>query len=330
MDAASVSAPALSVTAAQLLLAAPHGHPDIIKAIADPSAAVFAKYGVTTENRILGLLSTIIEETGGLTRLVENDNYSAERAVEVFPRYFPDIAHALPFAHQPQAFCDYVYGGRMGNTGPNDGWLYRGQGLIQITGRSNFVYVQQITGLPCLSAPAIVTSAEHMLECAVGLFVHYPGILDFCDQGDFRSVWALVGSGRARGPVINLANHEAALGAARKAAPFTNTIPADPPASAAGGGGGSDPAAGATQGNVMNFSLGNFLQFIQDLPTAQIGTAVAAGGLNVPVDIAAAEALAAAFVKDFFSGGGTATAPKTATAAPATSAAIAAHVANAS
>lgn len=72
----------------------------------------------------------------------------------------------------------------------------------------------------------------------------------------------------------------------------------------------------------MNFSLNSFLQFFQDLPFAQIGAAAGAGGLNIPIDIAAAEAIAAAAVKDFFSG-----AAPAASAAPATTAAVTAHVA---
>jgi hypothetical protein len=70
----------------------------------------------------------------------------------------------------------------------------------------------------------------------------------------------------------------------------------------------------------MNLTLGNFLQFLQDLPFAQIGAAAGAGGLNIPIDIEAGEAVAAAAVKDFFSG-----APVTAT--PATTAAVTAHIA---
>lgn len=70
----------------------------------------------------------------------------------------------------------------------------------------------------------------------------------------------------------------------------------------------------------MNKYLAEFLQFFQDLPFAQIGAAAGAGGLNIPIDVAAAEAIAAAAVKDFFSG-----APTT-VAAPATTAAVTAHV----
>ena len=227
----------LSLTHAQLVAAAPYGNPITIDAIATQSAEVFAKYNITTPNRVLGLLSTILEETGGLTVLTENDNYSAERAAQVFPRYFPNPSAAAPYAHNPQAFCNHVYGGRMGNTGPNDGWLYRGQGLIQITGRDNFALLEKLTGLPLLMTPAIVTSPEHMLECAVALFVHYTNILVYCDEGNFEFAWRVVGSGTRWGQLINPANHYAALTAARKALvtpPGPASVVAEPPKPAPG------------------------------------------------------------------------------------------------
>ena len=169
------------VTANQLLAAAPHAQPHIVSAIADHWDEVSAKYGITNRNRAIGFLSTAYEESGGFTVLSENLNYSAARAAQVFPRLFPTAAAAQPYAYNPQAFANRVYGSRMGNVGPNDGWLYRGQGLIQITGHDNFAALAKATGLPLLDAPAMATSDEHMLECSIALFVMYPGILDYCD-----------------------------------------------------------------------------------------------------------------------------------------------------
>jgi len=208
----------LTVTSAQLRAAAPHGWFAVIAAIAAASGAVFAKYDLTTLNRVWGFLSVAIEESG-LNVLVEDMNYSAERAHEVWPSIFPTVASAQPYAHEPQELANRVYGGRMGNTGPNDGWLYRGRGLIQITGRNNFAALALKTGLPLTDHPEMVTDPAHLLECSVALFVSYPSILELCDKGDFKAVWALVGTGHATGAVINLAAHEAALAAVRKAIP---------------------------------------------------------------------------------------------------------------
>lgn len=207
-----------SVTVDQLSRAAPYGNPRIITAIASTSSAVFEKHLINTRNRGLGVLSTCLEESQ-FRMLSENLNYSAQRAHEVFPREFPTWASANPYAHNPQAFADKVYGGRMGNIGPNSGWLYRGQGLDQITGEDNFKMLARLTGLDLVNHPELVTSPEHMLECAVALFCQYPGILAYCDAGAFSHVWALVGTGRANGSVINLGNHQAALAALQKAIP---------------------------------------------------------------------------------------------------------------
>jgi len=207
----------MTITAAQILAAAPRAHPEIVAGIVDHADAVFTKYGLITSNRVLGFLSTALEESGGFTALTECLCYSAERAHEVFPRKFPTAESAAPYALQPEKFANFVYGGRMGNVGPDDGWRFRGQGLIQITGHDNFASLAKKTGLPLLDTPAMVTASDHMLECSVALFVEYPDILSYCDDGDWHAVWALVGSGRANGPIINLANHDAALAALLRA-----------------------------------------------------------------------------------------------------------------
>jgi len=216
-------------TSAQLRAAAPSGKQEIIDAIANAAPSVFPKYGITNRNRVLGFLSTALEESA-FRVLTENLNYTAARLVQVWPSRFPTIASAEPYASSPRALANKVYGGRMGNTGTDDGWRYRGQGLIQITGKDNFALLQKLTGLPLVAQPDFVTTPEHMLECSVALFVQYDRILDYCDQGAFQKVWALVGTGRANGNIINLANHQAALDALDKALPvWPPDVPAPKP-----------------------------------------------------------------------------------------------------
>lgn len=49
----------------------------------------------------------------------------------------------------------------------------------------------------------------------------------------------------------------------------------------------------------FSFTIGGFLQFMQDMPFAQIGADVAQGGMNIPMDFATGEAILAAAMKDF-------------------------------
>jgi putative chitinase len=88
---------------------------------------------------LAAILAEVYHETGGKMQPVEeNLNYSAKRLTQVWPGRFPTLSSAQPYANNPQKLANKVYGGRMGNTGPNDGWLFRGRGLPQITGRDNY------------------------------------------------------------------------------------------------------------------------------------------------------------------------------------------------
>ena len=88
---------------------------------------------------LAAILSEAYHETGGkMQPVAENLNYSAKRMTQVWPKRFPTIASAQPYAGNPQKLANKVYGGRLGNDGPNDGWLYRGRGLAQITGKTNY------------------------------------------------------------------------------------------------------------------------------------------------------------------------------------------------
>ena len=71
---------------------------------------------------------------------VENLNYSAERLPKVWPSRFKPTGplDPLAFAHNPQRLANEVYAGRMGNIGPNDGFTYRGRGLLQLTGKTSY------------------------------------------------------------------------------------------------------------------------------------------------------------------------------------------------
>lgn len=97
---------------------------------------------------LAAILAEAHHETGGQFQPVsENLNYSAKRLTEVWPSRFPTLAAAAPYAGNPQRLANKVYGGRLGNVDPGDGWLFRGRGLAQITGRENYARFG-IAGVP--------------------------------------------------------------------------------------------------------------------------------------------------------------------------------------
>ena len=80
----------------------------------------------------------VCHESLDLTIKEENLSYTASRLQEVFPKYFPTYSKAKEYERNPQKLGNLVYGNRMGNSNPNDGYYFRGRGAIQLTGRSNY------------------------------------------------------------------------------------------------------------------------------------------------------------------------------------------------
>ena len=44
----------------------------------------------------------------------------------------------------------------LGNKEPGDGWNFRGSSVIQVTGRGNFTFMENLTGLPLVSNPDLL------------------------------------------------------------------------------------------------------------------------------------------------------------------------------
>lgn len=110
-------------------------------------------------------LGQALHESSLLERVEENLRYSAERLTEVWPKRFPTIEAARPYAFNAPALAEKVYQGRMGNVEPGDGYKYRGRGPIQLTGRDNYAEMERLTGLPLVDSPDLVA------QPAVGLRV---------------------------------------------------------------------------------------------------------------------------------------------------------------
>jgi putative chitinase len=158
--------------------------PAIVAMIADHADEVFPRYGITTIRRQACILAHACVETANFSTLEESLNYSAERLHVVWPKRFPTVASAQPFAHNPQALANKVYGGRLGNrAGTDDGWVFRGKGLLQSTGRENGLMLGRKLGVSADVAAAWLIHPDHALECACALFVAL-GVLPAADSGD--------------------------------------------------------------------------------------------------------------------------------------------------
>jgi putative chitinase len=112
-------------------------------------------------------LGQILVESAMLEKMEENLNYSAERLCAVWPGRFPTVEVALPYIHNPEALANRVYGGRMGNVDPGDGWRYRGRGILQVTGRRNYQLVGTIIGQDLEDLPELLEQPHFALAAAI-------------------------------------------------------------------------------------------------------------------------------------------------------------------
>lgn len=107
---------------------------------------------INSELRICHFLAQVRQEVGPRLTLSENHNYreAALKGTFLFYRNHPDLIrlHAYdPAQKKPadqRAIANHAYANRMGNGNAQseDGWRYRGRGMIQLTGRENHTLLQ--------------------------------------------------------------------------------------------------------------------------------------------------------------------------------------------
>jgi putative chitinase len=119
------------------------------------------------EEELDDFLGQVLHESGMLRATVENLNYSAEGLMRTWPSRFPDLATANQYARHPVEIANKVYGGRLGNCKPGDGWKYRGRGLIMVTGLDGYTHLGALMGLDLVDEPELLEQPEHALRAAI-------------------------------------------------------------------------------------------------------------------------------------------------------------------
>lgn len=197
----------VSVTDLRRIAGAKNVHP-LMFSIAEEINKQAAAFGLVSRGDLARFLANVSVETAGFTRLEENLNYTAARLCKVWPKRFPTLADAKPYAGNPQALANKVYGGRLGNGGkPNAGWLYRGSGALQTTGFDNFAEVEKATGLPVTKNPDMLRKPDLAVKAAL-IFWQRRGLNGVADIEKVRRV--------INGGAHGLAEVKAALARAQK------------------------------------------------------------------------------------------------------------------
>ena len=185
----------LNLTAEQLSAILPNNKE--IKLWHDAMLKILPKYEITSKIRIAAFLSQTGHESLDYTILSENLNYSAKGLNTVFAKYFKNAGRdANLYARQPEKIANIVYANRLGNgdTASGDGWKYRGRGIIQLTGYSNYKAFADYIDKTVEETIQYVQTKEGALESAAW-FWNSRNINKVADTGDVVAVTRLINGG---------------------------------------------------------------------------------------------------------------------------------------
>ena len=183
------------------------------------------QYGIVTRLRVAAFLAQTYHESGGFRFLSENLNYRWESLRRVFPKYFPNDDIAKQYAHQPERIANRVYANRMGNRNEasGDGWRYRGQGLIQLTGFYNQNQFAEDTGIPIADVPTYLGTYEGAVQSACW-FWQRNNLNQWADEGNIVKMTQIINGG-TNGLDDRINQYNRALNILGGAVPVTNNLP---------------------------------------------------------------------------------------------------------
>lgn len=161
--------------------------------------AAMKEFGITTTNDQAMFIAQVGHESNGFSSLKESFNYSVDGLKKTFgarlTAYQCEMLGRIDdrqVAHQPQ-IANLVYGGRMGNNSPGDGWKYRGRGLIQITGRENYTQCGTALKLDLVSTPELLVQERYAARSAAWYYITRGCLLY---SGDIIRVTKIINGGQ--------------------------------------------------------------------------------------------------------------------------------------
>ncbi|WP_312435380.1 glycoside hydrolase family 19 protein [Janthinobacterium sp.] len=148
--------------------------------------AAMAEFGINTPARAASFLAQLAHESGQLVYVRELWGPTPSQL-----RYERDATAAWP----PRARTDRnQLPFDLGNSQAGDGSRYRGRGLIQITGRTNYTACGKALGLDLLAQPALLEQTVNACRSA-GWFWQSRGLNVLADAGDQVAVTRRINGG---------------------------------------------------------------------------------------------------------------------------------------
>ena len=155
----------------------------------------FERFDINTQWRQAGFIGQCQHESANFTILQENLNYSQDGLVKTWPKRFTKDT-AVKYHRNAQAIANKVYADRMGNgdEASGEGWMYRGRGLIQLTGKEAYLLCGLSLDVDLVSTPDIAAEAPYAVLTA-GWYWWNNKLNRFCDSTDWRGLTKAINGG---------------------------------------------------------------------------------------------------------------------------------------
>ena len=185
------------ITEEQLRACVPEASTQAIEDYTHAIAAAMEEFEINTVARAAGFIAQCAHESGNFKYVKENLNYSAQGLTKTFPKYF-NASNAEAYGRKPEAIANRVYANRMGNGDEKsgDGWKFRGRGILQLTGKSNYQacskYLFEDNTL--LDNPDILLDPYYATHSACW-FWNTNKLNQYADNGDFVTMTKKINGG---------------------------------------------------------------------------------------------------------------------------------------
>jgi len=123
------------------------------------------QYEIDSKGRISAFIAQVLHESGGF-------------------RYTSEIASGKAYENRKD----------LGNAKAGDGVRFKGRGLIQITGRSNYAKISVSTGIDFLNHPELLETIENATMSACWWW-NSRGLNKYADLGKFNDITKIINGG---------------------------------------------------------------------------------------------------------------------------------------
>jgi putative chitinase len=156
----------------------------------------FHRFGIITPAQQASFIGQASHESGNFKTLEENLQYRAETLMRVWPKRFPTLEFAKQYEKNPKKIANSVYSNRMGNRdeASGDGHRFRGRGLFQLTGHSNYFHAGKALGEDFVMNPDLVATPMYAALTA-GFFWQTHKLNQYADARDYVTMTKKINGG---------------------------------------------------------------------------------------------------------------------------------------